>query len=110
MIGDAGHAAMRVPFAYRAGGQHDVEFAGGDFSIFVKGFVEIPQAKEENGIGILAFDVKILLANGGDVIFCGHGLILLRVARLFIDVTYLCCCPATWGGVAARGSNLRYNY
>ena len=69
-------SGARIPFANRAGGQDDIEFAGSDLGIFIEGFVKIAQAKEQNRVRILAFDFEILFADGGDIVF-GHGMILL---------------------------------
>ena len=67
MVGDAGHGDAH-PFGHRAGGEHNIQFARGGFGILVEGFVKVTQAKEKNRIGVLAFDFKILLADGGDVV------------------------------------------
>ena len=52
----------------RARSQDDIQFARGGFGVLVKGFVKIPQTEEKDGVGVLAFDFKILLADGGDVV------------------------------------------
>ncbi len=54
------------------GGEHDVEFAGGDLGVLVEGLVEIADAEEEDRVGMVAFDLEVLLADGGDVVG-GHG-------------------------------------
>jgi hypothetical protein len=41
--------------------------------VVVKGFVKIAQPEENDSIGMLAFDIKVLLAGGGDFGFCHIG-------------------------------------
>src|SRR6476646_10028445 len=60
----------------RTRSQYNIELAGGQFSIFIKGFVEIAQPKEENCVGVIPFDIQILLAGRGSIIIM-HRLILL---------------------------------
>ncbi len=74
VIGDACQRSTHA-FADRAGGQNNIQLAGCDLGIFIEGFVKIAEAKKEDGVRIIPFDIQILLSNGSDVIV-GHGLIL----------------------------------
>ena len=46
--GMIGNARQRGAYAFAniAGGENDVEFAGGDFCIFIEGFVKISETKK----------------------------------------------------------------
>ncbi len=61
---NSGH---RDPHAFGniAGGQHDLQFLRRDLGIVVEGLIEVAQSEEQNGVGILALDFKILLPNRG---------------------------------------------
>jgi len=48
-----------------------VEFTRGGLRILVEGLVEIAQAEEQDRVRVLAFDLQVLLADGGDIL--GHG-------------------------------------
>ena len=58
------HPGHRHPqaLAHSAGGEGDFQLAGDYPGVLVKGFVEIAQAKEDDGIGIGGFDFQILAA------------------------------------------------
>ena len=73
MEGNAGHGdafALRD----RPGSKDNIQFAGSDLGILVKGLIKVTQAKENDRIRILALDFQVLLADGRDVI--GHATIL----------------------------------
>ena len=50
-----GFAALAI-----AGGERDLQFAGGDDGVFVKHFVEIAQAKQHQRVGVALLDRLIL--------------------------------------------------
>ena len=58
------HARHRdaLAFADRAAGQHKIKLAGGDFGIVVEHLVKVAQAEQEDTVGILPFNIQILLA------------------------------------------------
>ncbi len=70
VVGDARHRDART-FGDVARGEHDVEFARGNLGVLVKGLVEIAEAEEQDRVRVGAFDLEVLLANGGNVV--GHG-------------------------------------
>ena len=64
VVGDAGHFDESAA----AGGlarQHKAEHAAGRERIFAVGFVEVADAVEEQGFGILGFDLEVLLEHRG---------------------------------------------
>ena len=50
---------------------------------------KIAKAKEEDGVGVLAFDVQVLLADGGDVV--AHGLYFTPVPSQKVGVLCVYC-------------------
>ena len=64
VIGDAAHGNGLALFAI-AGGEGDLEFAGGDDGVFVEEFVEIAEAEEEEGVRIAGLYGVVLLHQGG---------------------------------------------
>ena len=72
VMGHACHGDAAVIFAGadRTAGQRQVQRPGGHFRVFVKGFVEIAQAEEQDTIGIVGLDVQVLLAQWRG---SGHG-------------------------------------
>ncbi len=76
VMGDARHGDAHA-LRHVARGEHNFQFAGDDFGIGIEGFVEIPQAEEEDCLRVLAFDLQVLAADGRDFgFFLGHGGIL----------------------------------
>jgi hypothetical protein len=61
MMGHPGHRDA-LAFGDGAGGQHEVQFAGGNFGVGVKRFVEVAQAEEEQRVGVLGFQLKVLFS------------------------------------------------
>ena len=53
---------MRVAFAEPLARQHDAEFARQRLRVFVKGFVEIADLKQQDHAGIAALDLQVLSA------------------------------------------------
>src|SRR5256885_2386312 len=63
VIRNAAHGNGLALFAI-AGGQSDLQLAGGEHGVFVKQFVEIAEAEEQKRVGIAGFDVVVLLHQG----------------------------------------------
>ncbi len=74
MVGDACQRSTHA-LSDRPGGKDNVQLAGSDLGILIEGFVKIPQAEKQDGVGIILLDIQILLSNRSDIII-GHGLIL----------------------------------
>ena len=75
VIGNAAHGDGLAFFAI-AGGEGDLEFAGGDDGVFVEEFVEVAETEEEEGVGVARFDRVVLLHEG-----CGgfgHGEVISK--------------------------------
>jgi len=75
VIGDAAHGNGLALFAI-AGGEGDLELAGGDDGVFVEEFVEVAKAEEKEGVGVAGFDRVVLLHEG-----CGgfgHGEVISK--------------------------------
>jgi hypothetical protein len=64
VVGNPRHGYPRA-LSHFAAGKDDIEDRGRGFSIGIEGFVEVAEAKEENGVGKTAFDLKVLAAHGG---------------------------------------------
>ena len=64
VVRNATHGNGLALFAI-AGGEGDLEFAGGDDGVFVEEFVEIPEAEEEQSVGVAGFDRVVLLHEWG---------------------------------------------
>jgi hypothetical protein len=60
VVGDAAHGDGLAFFAI-AGGERDLQFAGGEDGVFVEEFVKVAQAEEQEGVGITGFDRLVLL-------------------------------------------------
>ena len=75
VVGDAAHGNGLAFFAV-AGGEGDLEFAGGDDGVFVEEFVKVAEAEEEEGVGIAGFYRGVLLHErcGG----FGHGEVISK--------------------------------
>ena len=86
MVGNAGQGGAQA-FADRARGQDDIEFARDGLGVFVEGLVEVPEAEEQDGIGVLAFDLEVLLADRGNVVT--HSLILHGFVTLVAQIVLL---------------------
>ncbi len=71
VMGNAGHGNAGA-LGDGAGGEEEIQLTGSGFGILVEGLVKIAEAKEEDGVGILALDLEILFADGGDVVVWGH--------------------------------------
>jgi len=52
--------------------QHDVQFAGGNVGVLVKGLVKVAQPKEHDRVPVLALDLQVLAADGRVVDGVGH--------------------------------------
>ena len=70
MVGNATHGNGLALFAV-AGGEGDLEFAGGDDGVFVEEFVEITEAEEKEGVRVAGFHAVVLLHERGGGF--GHG-------------------------------------
>ncbi len=55
--GDAAHGDVTL---FVAGGEGDLELAGGGFGVVEEELVEVAEAKEEQGVGVLAFGGQVL--------------------------------------------------
>ena len=55
VVGNARHRHL-VSLAHTPRGQDNLQLAGGELGILVKGLVEIAQAEEHNGVGVLLLD------------------------------------------------------
>ena len=66
MIGDAAHGNGAL---FVAGGEGDLEFAGGDDGVIVEELVEVAHAEEDEGVGVLALGSHELLHDRGEVVF-----------------------------------------
>ncbi|MBA7672525.1 hypothetical protein ES703_80702 [subsurface metagenome] len=64
VIGDARHGHA-MALAHISGGEDNLQLAGSQLGVFVKGLVEIAQAEEDNRLGVLSFDFEVLAADGG---------------------------------------------
>ena len=62
VIGNAAHG--NGAFAV-AGGEGDLELAGGGFGVVEEELVEVAEAKEEQGVGVLAFGGQVLTHERG---------------------------------------------
>jgi len=71
MVGNTCHWYSGA-FGNIPGGQHDIQFTSSNFSILVKGLIEIAQPKEQYRIRVLTLDLQILLAYGSNFIFASH--------------------------------------
>ena len=71
MVRHAGHFdGLAVDLA--AGGERDIEQAGGFFGVGEEELVEVAHAVEQEFVGVLGFDVEILLHHGGYGAFAAH--------------------------------------
>ena len=63
VVGDAAHrgALFRVLHVPVAGGQGEVELAGGGDGVLVEHLIEIPEPEKEQAVGMLCLDLLILL-------------------------------------------------
>jgi hypothetical protein len=66
MMGESGEGDFSRR-AVTAAGQRDAEDARRYLCVLLECFEEIPHAKQQNGVGVLCFDLRILLHQG-----CGH--------------------------------------
>ena len=69
MVGDARQRRL-FAVADAARSQDNVELAGGDNGIFAEGFVKVAETEEKDLVGVLGFDVEILLSGWGVFLFC----------------------------------------
>ena len=63
MVRDARHRRA-TGTAEGARGERDPGVPGQNLGVLIKGFVEVPQAVEQDGLGVLRFEVKVLPAGG----------------------------------------------
>ncbi len=63
--GVIGHSGQWHPLAlpYRPRGEDDIASLGDDLRVLVESLVEIPQAEEDDGVGVLLLDLQILAAH-----------------------------------------------
>ena len=54
---------MSVPFAHLTGGEDDFKLPRSDFGVLIERFVEISEAEEHDGIGILPLYPEVLLSD-----------------------------------------------
>src|SRR5208337_3154798 len=64
VVRNAAHGNGLALFAI-AGGERDLEFAGGDDGVFVEEFVEIAEAEEQESVGVAGFNRVVLLHERG---------------------------------------------
>ena len=70
MVRDAAHGNGLAAFAI-AGGERDLQFVGGDEGVLVEELVEVAEAEQEQGVGVVGFDRVILPHEWGGGF--GHG-------------------------------------
>ncbi|MBA7648775.1 hypothetical protein ES703_56565 [subsurface metagenome] len=80
MIGDASQRHP-VPLAHLPGGQDNLQLLRGNLGVFVKGLVEITQAKEDNSPGILFLNPEVLLSDRGQTLFHLKSILLEFLAK-----------------------------
>ena len=72
MVGNAAHGDP-LALGNGAPGEDQVQLAGRHVRVIVEHFVEVAQAKEDDGVRVLRLDVEILLPGGCVALFgCGH--------------------------------------
>ena len=74
MVRDAGEGYL-IALAHLPRGQHNFQLSGGDAGVLVEGLIEVAEAEEDDGVGVLLFNAKILAADGGDIIFHGKTIV-----------------------------------
>ena len=54
-----------MPLAHFSGGQGNLQLPRGEPSIVIKGLIEIPEAEEDDSLGILSLNPEVLLSDRG---------------------------------------------
>ena len=103
MVRDPGHGNADA-LAHLPAGEHDVQDTRRGFRIVLECLVEIPEAKEEDGVRESLFDLEILAANRGHCLERGAALRLRRVSvwqqrRLRVGGQ----CALSFADLSARG-------
>ena len=81
MVRDSGHGKA-LALAHRTGGQNDFQFPRGDAGVLVEGLVEVAQPEEDDGVGVLALDAEVLLADGRGAFFHRMDILLEREGKV----------------------------
>ena len=65
MVGDAAHGDG---FGFVAGGEGELELAGGDDGVVVEELVEVAEAEEDERVGVRVFGGAVLPHDGGQAV------------------------------------------